>query len=73
MGGSRVRDFWESGGFFSSLVDSIVLGVTDMIWPGIQMKMTDDWIVRRIKTRKDGGAVLLVEFEPTYPNLSRLY
>jgi len=27
---SRVRDFWESGGFLSSLVDSIVLGVTDM-------------------------------------------
>ena len=39
-GGSRVRDFWESGGFFSSLVNSIVLGVTDMI--RIQMKMIDD-------------------------------
>jgi len=31
-GGSRVRDFWESGGFCSSLVDSIVLRVTAMAW-----------------------------------------
>jgi len=29
-GGSRIRDFWESRGFFSSLVNSIVLGVTNM-------------------------------------------
>ena len=39
MGGSRVRDFWESGGFFSSLVDSIVLGVTDMT----RYSDEDDW------------------------------
>jgi len=28
--GARVRDFWESGGFLSSLVDSVVLAVFDM-------------------------------------------